>query len=60
MYLPENDAQMHDILAELRVYAQSNGMTRLAEELDDAILLLATEGRRAERRRPSPAAGDGR
>lgn len=62
MYLPENDAQMHDILAELRLYAQMNGMSRLAEELDDAILLLAAEGRRARRRLPAPpcVGGDGR
>jgi hypothetical protein len=62
MYLPENDAQMHDILADLRLYAQLNGMARLAEELDDAILLLAAEGQRAGRRIPAPpcAGGDGR
>ena len=62
MYLPENDAQMHDILAELRLYAQLNGMAQLAEELDDAIVLLAVEGRRVRDRLPAPpcVGGDGR
>lgn len=59
MYLPENDAQMQDILAELRLYAQMHGMTALAEELDDAIFLLAVEARRAEGRRAA-AAGETR
>lgn len=45
MYLPENDAQMFDILKELRVYAAMNHLPRLAEELDDALLLLVSEGR---------------
>jgi hypothetical protein len=46
MYLPENDAQMSDILAELRLYAAMNKLPGLAEELDDAILILETETRR--------------
>ena len=28
MYLPENNAQMFDILSELRVYAAMNGLPR--------------------------------
>lgn len=52
MYLPENDAQMYDILAELRLYAAMNQLPGLAEELDDAILLLETETRRNAARRP--------
>lgn len=51
MYLPENDAQMFDILAELRLYASMNALHKLAEELDDAMLLLETEGRRQGRQR---------
>lgn len=43
MYLPEDDAQMYDILAELRLYAAMNALPRLAEELDDALVLLRTE-----------------
>ncbi len=43
MYLPENNAQMHDILSELRTYAAANEMPRLAETLDDALMLLAAE-----------------
>lgn len=50
MYLPENDAQMFDILAELRVYAQTHGLPRLAEELDDALTLLALETARKQRK----------
>ena len=33
MYLPENHAQMFDILTDLRVYAAMNGMPLLAEKL---------------------------
>lgn len=50
MYLPENDAQMFDILAELRVYAQTHGLPKLAEELDDALALLAIETARKARK----------
>lgn len=46
MYLPENNAQMFDILSELRLYAQLNALPRLAEELDDALIVLAVEARR--------------
>jgi hypothetical protein len=46
MYLPENDAQMFDILSELRMYANLNSLPGLAERLDDAIVLLALEARR--------------
>ncbi len=46
MYLPENDAQMFDILSELRVYAAANQMPRLAENLDDALVLLALQSDR--------------
>lgn len=45
MYLPENDAQMFDILTELRVYAAMHQLSRLAEELDDALVLLVAEGK---------------
>ncbi len=46
MYLPENNAQMFDILSELRLYAQLNALPRLAEELDDALIVLVTDARR--------------
>ena len=59
MYLPENNNQMFDILSELRVYAAMNGLPRLAEELDDALILLLSEGRGPTRApRPVPAAHD--
>jgi hypothetical protein len=59
MYLPENNDQMFDILAELRVYAAMNGLPLLAEKLDDAILLLAAEGRsRSKSTLAVPAAHD--
>jgi hypothetical protein len=45
MYLPETNAQMFDILTELRIYAAMNGMPHLAERLDDAMMLLLAEGR---------------
>ena len=55
MYLPENNTQMFDILTELRIYAAMNGMPKLAERLDDAMLLLVAEGRNPAS--PSLAAG---
>jgi hypothetical protein len=55
MYLPETNAQMFDILTELRVYAAMNGMPKLAERLDDAMLVLLAEGRNPTR--PPLAAG---
>ena len=59
MYLPENHAQMFDILSELRTYAAMNGLPQLAEKLDDAIILLSVEGRgRVQHGRPLPAAKD--
>ena len=45
MYLPESNSQMYDSLSELRVYAAMNALPRLAESLDDALILLATESR---------------
>jgi len=59
MYLPENDAQLFDILAEMRVYAQMNALPKLAEELDDALVVLAAERRRTQRQDPVRAE-DGR
>jgi hypothetical protein len=59
MYLPENHAQMFDILSELRIYAAMNGLPQLAEKLDDALMLLSAEGQVAAKpRRAAPAAND--
>lgn len=58
MYLPENHAQMFDILTELRVYAAMNGLPHLAEKLDDALLLLEAEARRPGRVHTAPAVQD--
>ncbi len=61
MYLPENDAQMFDILIDLRLYAQSTGLPRLAEEIDDALMVFAAERtRRAASCGAAPRAGDSR
>ncbi|MBA3325760.1 MAG: hypothetical protein H0T41_11040 [Rhodobacteraceae bacterium] len=61
MYLPENDAQMFDILTELRLYAQLNALPGLAEEIDDAIVVLAVETRRNAGSKPAaPRAEDRR
>lgn len=54
MYLPADNAQLFDILSELRLYAAMNGLTALAEELDDALMLLETEARR-NRAKPGDA-----
>jgi hypothetical protein len=45
MYLPENNEQMYDILAELRLYAAMNDLPALAEKLDDALFILLAESR---------------
>lgn len=58
MYLPENHAQMFDILTELRVYASMNGLPNLAEKLDDAIVLLEAEARRRGLVHQAPVAKD--
>ena len=60
MYLPENNAQMFDILTELRIYAAMNGLPHLAEQLDDALMLLSAEGRipRSPRRTGARGASD--
>ena len=58
MYLPENHAQMFDILTELRVYAAMNGLPNLAEKLDDALLLLQAETRRRGRVHAAPVVQD--
>jgi hypothetical protein len=50
MYLPENDDQMYDILSALRTYAAANDMPRLAESIDDALVLLTAEIRLQARR----------
>lgn len=41
MYMPENDAQMFEILSALRLYAAANALHGLAEEIDDALMLLS-------------------
>jgi len=43
MYMPENNAQLFDILATLRIYAAMNAFPDLAEALDDALVLVAAE-----------------
>ena len=43
MYLPESNAQMFDILSALRVYAAMNGLSGVAEKLDDAMIMLRAE-----------------
>ncbi len=58
MYLPENDAQMFEILSDLRVYANLNAMPALAEQIDDALIVLTIEALRNQSRRA--AADDAR
>jgi hypothetical protein len=61
MYMPENNDQMYDILSELRVYAAMNNLPALAEKLDDALVLLRAESRKAKRPpRPVSLGGDSR
>jgi hypothetical protein len=59
MYTPENHDQMFEIIAALRTYAATNAMADLAEMLDDALVILADEGRDAlTRPAPDPAVND--
>lgn len=58
MYVPENDAQMHDILSALRLYAAMNNLPQLAEQLDDAILCLRSEVARKARTRRAATLSD--
>lgn len=51
MYLPENNEQMFDILTDLRLYAAMNALPGLAEQLDDALMLLAVEANDGGKRR---------
>lgn len=60
MYLPEDNAQMFDILSDLRLYAQLNALPRLAEELDDAMIVLAIEDRRSDVAKRAARAEDAR
>jgi hypothetical protein len=60
MYLPEDNAQMYDILSELRVYAAMNALPQLAEILDDSLVLLQAEGRHLQGRTPAQFNKDGR
>lgn len=45
MYTPENHQQMFEIITALRTYAGTNAMPATAELLDDALMILADEGR---------------
>lgn len=42
-----------DVLADLKAYAKTNGLPALAGELDDAILLAATEIASTEGKAPA-------
>ena len=44
-----------DVLADLRTYAASNGLTALAGQLDDATLIAATEIASAKDKAPEMA-----
>jgi hypothetical protein len=60
MYLPEDNAQMYDILSELRVYAAMNALPQLAEMIDDSLVLLQAEGRHLQGKPPVQINHDGR
>ena len=60
MYLPEDNAQMYDILSELRVYAAMNALPKLAEMIDDSLVLLQAEGRHLQGKTPVQFNKDGR
>ncbi len=56
MYLPESHEQMFDILSELRTYAAANQLTGLAEQIDDAIVVLVADHWNRRRRVPDACA----
>jgi hypothetical protein len=60
MYLPEDNAQMFDILSELRLYAAMNALPQLAEMIDDSLVLLQAEGRHLQGKPPVQFNKDGR
>ncbi len=47
-----------DVLADLKTYAKKNGLSALAEQLDDATLIAATEIASIEGGRPEAAASN--
>lgn len=49
-----------DVLADLRAYANKNGLSALADELDDATLVAATEIASAEGKGPLAATHNAR
>lgn len=46
-----------DVLADLKTYADKNGLAHLARQLDDTILVAATEVASSETGAPSAAVG---
>ena len=49
-----------DVLADLKAFAQQNELVALAEQLDDATLIAATELASKDAGAPLAATGDGR
>ncbi len=49
-----------DVLADLKAFANKNGLSKTADQLDDATLIAAAEIASANGRRPEQAAGDER
>jgi len=49
-----------DVLSDLKAFANKNGLSKTAEQLDDATLIAAAEIASATGRRPDTAAGDER
>ncbi|MDJ0630524.1 MAG: hypothetical protein QNJ44_19865 [Rhodobacter sp.] len=47
-----------DVLADLKTYAQKNGLSALAEQLEDTMLIAATEIASTEGKAPSAALSD--
>lgn len=44
-----------DVLADLKTYAETNGLSALADQLEDATLIAATEIASIEGKAPEPA-----
>ncbi len=49
-----------DVLADIKAFANKNGLTKTAEQLDDAMLVAAAEIASSKGGRPAPAARDER
>ncbi|MEM9428402.1 MAG: hypothetical protein AAGA32_02785 [Pseudomonadota bacterium] len=54
MYQPENKRQLADILAELQLYAEVEGMACVSEMLSDALVMVVSDLRTEAQKATTP------